>query len=345
MTILALPAIPSIASLDWDLERNVAKLDNPLGRTVRRVIRSGDRWRAQLRFPLYNDNDAGVLTAFLARLSRGDNHFWLSPPQNFARGNWSPPELVTNGTLLSEVTTGWTGTNATLSINARRLRVLNTSGAANGQASQNVGGGALSVAAPYWAQADFALGTIAGMSLDFYSGASFLVNGSAINTTVDGRVGGVALPTTGTGTYFFNNTGALGTGKYGQGFGASVARCLLVNGASQVGNILNVDGGPVSTLAAIRAGEFVSIAPATFSPTFTYLPQLVRLTEDLDIDSTGAGRMVFEPNLRVSPADNAAVVVRNPFSRFMVDEHLARESVSAPSFRGLVIDAIEDLTP
>lgn len=74
------------------------------------------------------------------------------------------PELITNGTFDS-ATTGWTGTNATLSISGRRLLLTNL--AANGQASQSF---ATTVGELYKYSVDYIAGTAS--SAQVYIGTS-----------------------------------------------------------------------------------------------------------------------------------------------------------------------------
>ena len=93
----------------------------------------------------------------------------------------------------------------------------------------------------------------------------------------------------------------------------SAARCALVNGSSQIGGSLVIDGLPTSTNGLARAGDW-----------FEVNGELKRLTADLNSDSSGNGYLIFEPTLRTSPANNAPVIFRNPMGRFL----LAEESTS-----------------
>lgn len=333
MTIHALPAIPGVASLDWKLDRNVAELQSPFGRTLRRVIRAGDCWKASFRFPLYNDDDAGVLTAWLAQISAGDAHWWATPPQNAVRGNWSPADLASNGTFLSGATTGWSATSSTLSVNARRLKVKNT-GAAAGRAAQNI---TMEVGKPHVVILDGYRGIATSAQVTVNRQSDGVAEANSGVVTVPGRIVLLATPTVAP----MNLRLLVGTANSGDDVlfgGVSVTRCLQIAGAGQTGSRINVDGGPASVNGALKAGEFVCFLGGT-------LYQLVRLVEDFDTDSSGAGTLVVEPGIRTSPADNAPVIVRYPFVRFLVDEHMAAESVNAPNLRALAIDGVEDVTP
>ena len=75
----------------------------------------------------------------------------------------------------------------------------------------------------------------------------------------------------------------------------------LVNGASQTGRTLATDGWPVSTTVLV-ACQFVTINN-----------QLLQLTENVTSNGSGVATLTFEPPIRVSPADNAAIEYNNPY--------------------------------
>ncbi len=331
---IGLPAIDGFATVDMDLERNVAMPTNDLARTVQRLVRDGDRWACTLQFPPAQGDEAGVIGAFMRELSRGDRWAWLSPPQNDVRGNWSPADLITNGTFLGGTTTGWTAQNsAVLSVNARRLKVLNGA-AASGRGQQDV---VMEVGKPHVLIADAGRGksTAAQAQIVRQSDSGIEANTGAI--IAPERMVLLCTPSVAAmqARLILNDAVAGNDVRY---YGVSLTRCLQVAGAGQVGNRLNVDGGPASMNAALKAGEFVCFPVGS-----RY--QLVQLVEDFDTDAGGAGALVFEPVLRGSPADNAAVIVRYPFGRFLLPGHSSAFSVRAPNFHGYSIGAVEDVTP
>ena len=75
----------------------------------------------------------------------------------------------------------------------------------------------------------------------------------------------------------------------------------LVNGAAQTGRTLNTDGWPLST-TVLQAGQYVTINN-----------QLLQLTENVTSNGSGVATLTFEPPIRTSPADNAAIEYKNPF--------------------------------
>lgn len=83
----------------------------------------------------------------------------------------------------------------------------------------------------------------------------------------------------------------------------------LVNGAGQTGRTLNTDGWPLST-TVLQAGQYVTINN-----------QLLQLTENVTSNGSGVAVLTFEPPVRVSPADNAAIEYKNPYClMYLVEE-------------------------
>ena len=83
----------------------------------------------------------------------------------------------------------------------------------------------------------------------------------------------------------------------------------LVNGADQQGRTLNTDGWPTST-TVLQAGQYVTINN-----------QLLQLTENVTSNGSGVAVLTFEPPIRVSPSDNAAIEFKNPYClMYLVEE-------------------------
>ena len=75
---------------------------------------------------------------------------------------------------------------------------------------------------------------------------------------------------------------------------------------SQVGNALHLKGLPASTADLLLPGDRVQIGT-----------QLNIVTAPLDSDASGLGYLEFAFRLRASPADNAPVIIHQPFGRFI----------------------------
>lgn len=80
---------------------------------------------------------------------------------------------------------------------------------------------------------------------------------------------------------------------------AGTATAALVNGAGQAGASLVVDG--MGAGATLKAGDYFSVNG-----------ELKMLTADATANASGQATLVFEPPLRVSPADNAVLTLTQP---------------------------------
>lgn len=76
----------------------------------------------------------------------------------------------------------------------------------------------------------------------------------------------------------------------------------LVNGASQTGSALIIDGAPISTTGWLKAGDYFQLGTGVNS-------RLHKLISDANTNGTGQVTLDFVPDLRSSPADNAAITI------------------------------------
>ena len=104
----------------------------------------------------------------------------------------------------------------------------------------------------------------------------------------------------------------------------------LVAGGSQLGRSIDCDGVSNSTSIA-SAGDYIGVNG-----------ELKMLTADATSDGSGDVTFNFEPALRASPSDNAAVEIDTPTATFRLLEPVA-EWATEPALihRGIVINAIE----
>lgn len=80
----------------------------------------------------------------------------------------------------------------------------------------------------------------------------------------------------------------------------------LVNGASQTGASIDVDGLPVSTSNWLRRGDLFSIAYVAANP--DYRP-LFMVTANVDTNGSGEATIPMRPALRFSPEDNEQILL------------------------------------
>lgn len=335
MTVLSLPGGIYPCAAQWSLEHNVGGNQNPLGNTVQRIQRDGGRWRADLTFPTFEQDEGALFAAYLDKASRGDMWTYITPPHNDARGNWGPDELVVNGDMTRDVT-GWSaGSGAALNVNARRLRVK-VGGSPGAVAVATQTGLATEVDQPHVVMVDLVRGSTANWRVKLYPSGSPSQDEHVSYYEDEGRVVFVHIPET-TSTTLELACNSTTEQDYSYFANVSMARCLLVNDSLAVGNACAVKGGPTSQNGAIKAGEFVTIQLWNGW-------QMVRLTEDLDTDSSGNGTIRFEPSLRDGVKGGGAVVVHKPFCRMMIPAHASQHAVEMPRLFGFSVSYLEDVT-
>ncbi len=84
----------------------------------------------------------------------------------------------------------------------------------------------------------------------------------------------------------------------------SVGGTPLVNGASQTGDTLNIDGCTASQTPWIKAGDYIQLGSASSA-------SLHKVLLDANSDSGGQVLLDIWPNINVAQADNATVVTSN----------------------------------
>ncbi len=106
----------------------------------------------------------------------------------------------------------------------------------------------------------------------------------------------------------------------------------LVAGASQTGNQINVDALPETTAGLLLPGDYIG---------FANYDHMHMVTASLDSDSSGAGVITFEPSLRSSPANNAALVYANVVGAFRMAENFTPWSANENGVYGFTLSAME----
>jgi hypothetical protein len=110
------------------------------------------------------------------------------------------------------------------------------------------------------------------------------------------------------------------------------------DGTSQTGAALYIKGLPASTNGLLLTDDLVEIVTPGSS-------ELKRVTTTLNSDAAGMGFLQFEPPLRQSPANNAAVLILKPLMRCLLDDNSVDWSVTQGSFTDLQFRVVEDVVP
>lgn len=110
----------------------------------------------------------------------------------------------------------------------------------------------------------------------------------------------------------------------------------MVNGASQTGGSLNLDGLPANATGYLLPGDYIQLGSAGSASLYKVLTQ---------VDSNASGQATIDiwPNLRSSPADNALVVVSNTKGRFRLRTNVQQWQINEISSYGITFDCVEAL--
>lgn len=107
-----------------------------------------------------------------------------------------------------------------------------------------------------------------------------------------------------------------------------------VNGGSQAGDSLVIDGLPINETAYLLPGDYIQIGTATTT-------QLYKVLTQVNTEPSGGATLDIWPNLRGSPADNAVVSVANTKGRFRLKENVQQWQINNISSYGITFDCVE----
>jgi hypothetical protein len=108
----------------------------------------------------------------------------------------------------------------------------------------------------------------------------------------------------------------------------------LVNGASQSGGELVIDGATPDVTGWLKAGDYIQLGSAGTS-------RLHKVLQDVNSDGSGNVTLDIWPHLRSSPADNATVIISNPKGIFRLASNETAWTVSDLLLYGITFGASE----
>lgn len=322
-------------SVQWKVIDATAVFASPLTGTVRTVSRPGTRLACSISIPTLSGRARHRFMALIAALRGRDNRIWLPDISTVQQGSFPASELLANTTFPN--TTGWTSSNAELQLllDSGRMRLARTAVAADRTASSPIS--TVSGAAYL-----FRSGMLKGygnvnyaLQLGTSAGGAELAATSAKTANGYQQLSAIA-----SGATSYPSFKDLISGRATDNFQIvdtpSAARCILVNGASQLGSALLVDALPASTNGLLYAGDMVAVYTTTW--------EMKRLVADLNSNGSGGGYLMFEPPLRSAPADNSPIAVWRPMARFLLATGEVPWSTAPGLFSDFSFDFIEDLT-
>lgn len=328
-TILPYPALSKdAAGGNWNLQRLDARFRSPLAGTVQDIIRSGYYWQTDLSWKTLSQQDKQRLSAWAAQMARGGNRCYLTNFGYSPLGSLAPAELISNGTNLSS-TTGWTAQNsAALAFNNGQLLVANGTTSAGGASTPVT----CVIGNSYVVRAVLTPGSTANAQLNIGTAPGGSTTQS--NSYTAGGYIFTVFVATATTHYITLVTNTAVTGDYT--LWSRIKCCLgaTVNGGSQTGYSLAINGLPSGLSKPIFAGDLIQLATG----------QVVIATMDAKSTGSTSATISIEPALRSSPANASGVLTLTPEVPFMFRKQSSTMAFRPPRIGATSISLDEDIS-
>lgn len=138
--------------------------------------------------------------------------------------------------------------------------------------------------------------------------------------------------------WLFSLRGQLGTFLMGDPMGATARGVAtgtpLVNGASQTGGSLVIDGAATSVTGWLKAGDYIQLGSGSSA-------RLHKVLADVNSDGSGNVTLDIWPHIRTAPADNATVTVSSAKGLFRLSSNEQAWSVNEAAIYGMTFAAME----
>jgi hypothetical protein len=132
--------------------------------------------------------------------------------------------------------------------------------------------------------------------------------------------------------------GQLGTFLLGDPIGATARGAAtgtpLVNGGSQTGGSLVIDGAGTSVSGWLKTGDYIQLGSNGSS-------RLHKVLADANSDGSGNVTIDIWPHIRTAPANNATVTVSNAKGLFRLSSNEQAWSVNEAAIYGMTFSAME----
>ena len=126
------------------------------------------------------------------------------------------------------------------------------------------------------------------------------------------------------------------SGATARGSAASSPGTPKVNGGSQTGSELAIDGCPVSQTSYLLPGDYIQLGSGSTS-------KLHKVLETVATDSSGQATITIWPALRESPADDADITVSDCKGRFRLSSSETAYDINSAEVYGFSFGAVEAL--
>ena len=142
-------------------------------------------------------------------------------------------------------------------------------------------------------------------------------------------------------SFFMKLYGSYGTFTMGdpnaatpRGSAATTAGTPVVNGASQTGGELAIDGLPTSETGYLLAGDYIQLGTGATA-------QLYKVLDNVDTNASGEATVTIWPDLRSSPSDGATVAVSSAVGLFRLGTNVTDWQINQAGFYSMTFGAIE----
>lgn len=313
----------------WRLVRNDARAISPLGGTFQDIIRQGTRWEVDFSWKTLSQVNSQRMEAWAAQMAKGGSRCYLPDFSFTPQGSFGAVELITNGSNLTATTSWAAQSSAVLSVNGGCLKITNGAASAGG-ASWTLSG--LTIGASYVVRTVL-LSIGSTQHAQILIGTSAGGNQTQTNTYTAGGYLYTTFVATATTHYLTLVTNTTTAGDYTFWQSISCLKAPIIDGASQTGNSLLINGLAASTNGIIAMGDLVELASG----------QVVRAIADMDSNASGVATLFFEPSLRSSPANASGIRLLTPSVAMAFKKASASKSATPPYFGSFAFSLQEDI--
>lgn len=127
------------------------------------------------------------------------------------------------------------------------------------------------------------------------------------------------------------------SGATPRGSASSAPATPLVNGGSQTGGSLIIDGAPASASGYLKAGDYIQLGTSSSAT-------LHKVLNDVTTNGSGEASIDIYPSIRTAPADNAAVTVSSAKGIFRLASNETNWSINEVTHFGITFAAVEAIT-
>lgn len=363
------PTNIGIANITLMAENAVAVSQSPFTFAQQIVAHPGQRWAASISLPPMKRQDAEAWVAFLLSLKGQVGTFLLGDPNavnpqgsyldrknlftktEFTSGVTDAPSrggLVTATTFPyftsnTGLAFGYDGATLSYAYKTDQTAVIGTAYTISVFVTMDDGNAPTFTSSnPASSGNPFALVLAGGTP----SPLTYVVTnlGSNVYRVSATLVAGVASNNFGVIKYNTNNNRTFKVSGYQLELGSNVTSyqsvlttyAPLVNGASQTGGSLNIDGLSPNQTSVLFPGDYLQIGSGSST-------QLYKVLTTTTTNASGQATVDIWPNLRTSPADNAAITLINTKGRFRLKDNISQWSINEISSYGITFDCVEAL--